>query len=830
MLLNLRRRAISLRTCLVALMMVASVPMALFMSVQIVRDAQGEMQRMAAQLEATTAAAAAAVERELTASAESLALLAHASVLRAGDVEGFGAMLRSWPQPLLRRSWDAVFVLDERLQRSVYSSGPAPWQWPDGGGTADGGRLRVTGLVRSPDGTWAMAVAVRVGDGPYWLGAWIEAAYWQALLERTSLPEGGFATLYDGEHRIIARTMSPGRFVGGMLPPGAVARMGTRASGVHRAELLEGGDTYAAWQRLSQGGWGVGAGVPAQPLEARATQSMLRAFGIAAACLLAGVFIALRLARQVTRPLAALGAGQPWDGVLAVREVASLRDALGEVRAGEAAARQRLQHKADEFAAVFDGSPIGLAFAQDSSARQRRFNPALQSLLQPPEGGGAVQVSQDGQVIGFEQTPLAVAASTGRPVGATTLELRWEGSDALRIVVVQAVPLRDADGRPRGAIAAVVDVTDRQRAEQAAQRANEAKDRFLAMLSHELRNPLNAITSAAEVLQLLGDAGAQRTEAADARGIIARQTRHLAHLVADLLDMARVVAGDVTLAPAPLDLAALAAEQAARQAAAPGLAAHRVVLDLHAAWTVADRARMAQVLLNLLENARKYTPAGGSITLTTRSEHGRAVLEVSDTGRGIPAELQAQAFDAFVQGERRLDRQEGGLGLGLALVQRIVQLHGGTVGVRSSGQGSVFRVELPGAEPPRSDEPAGNPRRATPRHVLLIDDNADALQALRSALVLEGHEVHCASDGDQGLRRLLARRPEVAVIDLGLPGLDGYEVARRSRAAGFAGCLVALSGYSSQRDVRTAMKAGFDVQLPKPVDFARLREVLARPL
>jgi nitrogen-specific signal transduction histidine kinase/CheY-like chemotaxis protein len=396
--------------------------------------------------------------------------------------------------------------------------------------------------------------------------------------------------------------------------------------------------------------------------------------------------------------------------------------------------------------------------------------------------------------------------------------------------MAQAVPLRDAQGRPRGAIAAVVDVTERQRAERAAQRANEAKDRFLDMLSHELRNPLNAIVSAAEVLRLLGDDRGQRAGTADARGIIVRQSRHLSHLMNDLLDMARVVAGDVTLVPVPLDLAAVAGEVAGSAPGAVSQTAHRLEFDLRQAWTLADRARIRQLLSNLLENARKYTPAGGRIGIATRQEGADAVLEVSDTGDGMPPELMAQAFGPFVQGERGPDRRQGGLGLGLALVQRIVHLHGGTVTARSSGEGSVFRVALPRIDAPGPTPPPGARFSVTPRNVLLVDDNVDALRALRSALELEGHHVHSALDGESGLRLLLAERPEVAVIDLGLPGLDGYEVARRSRGAGYAGCLVALSGYGGPGNVRTALKAGFDVQLTKPVDFGRLRDVLARPL
>jgi CheY-like chemotaxis protein/anti-sigma regulatory factor (Ser/Thr protein kinase) len=227
------------------------------------------------------------------------------------------------------------------------------------------------------------------------------------------------------------------------------------------------------------------------------------------------------------------------------------------------------------------------------------------------------------------------------------------------------------------------------------------------------------------------------------------------------------------------------------------------------------------VLTNLIANALRYTPGGARIEVTVRRQGDDSVVEVKDNGPGIPAELLPTIFDLFVQGDRTLDRPKGGLGIGLTLVRRLVELHQGTVTAESSGQGSCFTVRLPNAPAP---EPVAQARPLPPRRrsVLLIEDNEDVRTALRSKLELDGHSVNIAADGVDGLARLLELRPEVSIVDIGLPGLTGLELARHARAAGYGGRMIALSGYGHQSDVRKAMVAGFDAYLVKPVDRAEL--------
>jgi signal transduction histidine kinase len=391
----------------------------------------------------------------------------------------------------------------------------------------------------------------------------------------------------------------------------------------------------------------------------------------------------------------------------------------------------------------------------------------------------------------------------------------------------------DGDGRAMQMIGVTVDMTDQKQAERAraqlteralaargeAEAASRAKDEFLTMLSHELRNPLGAISAATDVLDAAEPAS---TNAAEARAIIGRQTRNLAHMMNDLLDVGRVIAGKILLARDKVNLAAVVRRVRETLAITGDAKDHEVRLELDEVWADGDAVRIEQVVTNLLTNAMKYTPPGGRIEVAVRREGDFAVLEIQDSGIGIPPKLLSHIFDLFVQGERPLHRRDGGLGIGLTLVRKLVELHGGTVGAESSGQGSRFTVRLPAVAAPQvQDKDALPPSRR--RKVLVIEDNDDVLAALRSKLELDGHSVSTAADGIEGLTRLLKQKPEVSIVDIGLPGLTGYELARHARAAGYAGRMIALSGYGAERDSKAALVAGFDAYLVKPVDRDQLR-------
>jgi signal transduction histidine kinase len=448
-----------------------------------------------------------------------------------------------------------------------------------------------------------------------------------------------------------------------------------------------------------------------------------------------------------------------------------------------------------------------------------------------------VQVFDQGRLLGAHEQPLRRAADSGCEIGPLELELRSAGQPT-RHVLVRALPLQGRAQHVRGAVAAVVDITDRKLAEreraalveaaqaarQQAEAASQAKDEFLAMLGHELRNPLGAIASAVSILNRVDAA----TDAAvNARLIIGRQTRHLAHLMDDLLDVGRVISGKVRLAPQRFELGALIERVVATFEVTGQARGHDLRLALDQAWVEADATRIEQVVSNLLGNAFKYTPPGQRIDVTLHHRDGRALLDVSDHGPGIAPALLPRIFDLFVQGERPIDRPGGGLGIGLTLVRRLVELHGGEVSARSSPAGTSFLVCLPAVEAPPAQAPrAAEPARKAQR-VLVVEDNADALSVLKTMLELDGHAVSTAADGERGLALLLGERPDVAIVDIGLPGLSGYEVALRSRRAGYAGKLFALSGYSGSQDVQQARRNGFDAHLAKPLDRQRLHALLA---
>jgi PAS domain S-box-containing protein len=404
--------------------------------------------------------------------------------------------------------------------------------------------------------------------------------------------------------------------------------------------------------------------------------------------------------------------------------------------------------------------------------------------------------------------------------------LRWE-----------VHPWRNERGEVSGIILFSEVITRRKQAEDALKEADRRKDEFLALLAHELRNPLAPIRTA---LHLLAVPGVDAPVAARARDVMERQVHHLIRLVDDLLDVSRIMRGKIELRREPVDLADVIAR--ATEAAQPVLDARgqelTVSLPPQPLRLEADPVRLAQVVGNLLNNSAKFTAGAGRITLTAAREGEEVVLRVRDTGIGIPADMLAQIFEPFVQGDRSLDRARGGLGIGLTLVRRLVDLHGGRVEAHSAGpgQGSEFVVRLPALQPAaRADGAgaeggqAGPGPRAPSRRVLVVDDNVDAAESLALALRLAGHDVRVAHDGPSALDAARAARPDVVLLDLGMPVMDGYEVARRlRREPGLDGVrLVALTGWGQEEDRRRTREAGFDGHLVKPVEVDIIQAVLA---
>jgi signal transduction histidine kinase len=380
-------------------------------------------------------------------------------------------------------------------------------------------------------------------------------------------------------------------------------------------------------------------------------------------------------------------------------------------------------------------------------------------------------------------------------------------------------------------------VSEKIRAQDSAQaaarlaEANQAKDQFLAMLAHELRNPLAPIRIAT---QIIGHGPASPSDIQKAREIMDRQVGHLARLLDDLLDVARITRGSIELRKESVDLATVI--EAALETSRPLIEQHghtlAVSLSEERLWLDADPIRLAQVVTNLLNNAAKYTPPHGHIAVAASLEGRQAVLRVRDDGIGMAPELVSRVFDLFMQGDRSLAHVSGGLGIGLTIVRKLVELHGGTVSATSEGRGwgSEFVVRLPivGAPAATSGVPAGEVRRLPPLRILVIEDNADTRELIRALLARDGHRVRVADRGASGIDLAHSVRPDVALVDIGLPDVDGYEVGRRIRAIlGESVRLIALTGYGQAEHRQRSEDAGFDAHLVKPVSEQLLRETLA---
>ena len=415
-------------------------------------------------------------------------------------------------------------------------------------------------------------------------------------------------------------------------------------------------------------------------------------------------------------------------------------------------------------------------------------------------------------------------------------------SGGYRWTLGRALPVRDESGEIVRWMGTLTDIHEQKQAEEALKDAARRKDEFLAMLAHELRNPLAPVRNATALLRRFingGDEGAQ-----SALNVIERQVRHMTCLIDDLLDVARISRGKIEIRKEEMDLLEVVSHtvedfQSDYHARGVNLKAEITSEPL---YLEGDRTRVAQVIGNLLHNALKFTEPGGQVTVRLvreeksnlkRTGYGVAVLEIADTGAGIEADIVANLFNPFIQANQGLARSKGGLGLGLALVKGFVELHGGTVEAHSDGpgKGAVFTLRLPLVQK-RDSQPVKNETALPRQHlrILLIDDNADMLQTLSMLLGIEGHQVITAGDGESGLQAIRENLPDLVLCDIGLPGLlDGYAVARAVRAdPKLAGLfLVAVSGYGQERDRQRAKDSGFDSHLLKPLDFGELAKVLA---
>jgi PAS domain S-box-containing protein len=518
-------------------------------------------------------------------------------------------------------------------------------------------------------------------------------------------------------------------------------------------------------------------------------------------------------------------------------------DLTEQIRAQELRiSEQRAVSRAAEFEALLDAVPAAVFIARDREATQMHGNRLTYELLRLPEGTevsksaplppGNFRVLKDGVEVPPQELPVQLAAAQGIEIRSSELQIVFDDGTARRWIG-NATPFVDESGTPNGAVGAFIDITERVRAEEALREADRRKNEFLGVLSHELRNPLAPIRNAIHILNRAPEGSDQ---AARAKAVIERQTNQLTRLVDDLLDVTRISRGKIQLRRGRVELTELVRQVVEDHR--PIFASRNIALSLRIdagpQWTDADAMRIAQVIGNLLQNAAKFTNTDGHVIVSVGQDGpSHAMIQVADDGIGITPEMLRHVFEAFSQADESLGRGGyGGLGLGLALVKGLVEMHDGRVEARSPGlgKGTEFTISLPLLRdagmplesPPTATAAAGRLR------LLVIEDNLDGAETLKEILEMGGHEVAVAHEGQAGIATAHSFKPDVVLCDIGLPGFDGYEVARQIRAdPSISPTLIALTGYTRPEDQRRAFKAGFDHHLGKPVQILDLERVLA---
>jgi signal transduction histidine kinase/ActR/RegA family two-component response regulator len=512
----------------------------------------------------------------------------------------------------------------------------------------------------------------------------------------------------------------------------------------------------------------------------------------------------------------------------------------GPFASHEGLSREELRQRLQSLQGILAHAPVPIAIAHDAECQVISANHALSRLLGlPPEANISLtpapgdwplyRIQRNGVDIPPDELPMQYAIAHRTRVSNEIELVRGDG----KVIYVQndVEPLFDTHGVIYGCVSVCVDLTDRRLAESALRDADRRKDEFLATLSHELRNPLAPIRTALEVMRI----GRDNWELVEkARATMERQLAHLVRITDDLLDVSRITQNKVELRRERIDLRS--ALHSAIESTRPLIDAQgqTLALDLPRVpiWVNADFTRLSQVFANLLNNSTKYTERGGQITVQLTADELQSTVIVSDTGVGVPPSMLARIFDMFTQVQEFRDRTQGGLGIGLTLAKRLVELHGGTIDAASEGadRGTTFTVRLPlsalleRAATERAAEASGS----SECRVLIAEDNPDAAEMMRVMLSFKGHDVRVASNGLQAVAIAEQFDPHIGFLDIGMPGVDGYEAARRIRdLLGSRIVLVALTGWGQDEDKRRSKEAGFDHHLTKPPEPEVLDQLIA---
>jgi PAS domain S-box-containing protein len=854
-----------LRWHLALLILGAVLPVVVFSAWMLGKLLQQERDTWQIRIEEKAAQLTAAVDNELRQTITALEVLGLSRAVAAGDLEVVHTLARRLvaAQP----AWENLQLLGPRGEhllnaRVPYGSSLPALNRPDLPARAARERIPVvsdlvSGVVANRFLTVVYVPVILNGAPKYVLAAAIETVNWQEMLA-SRLGSGLEGVILDRQFAIVASTIRrEGDDARTPQPSFLDAMASGEIAGGRRTPLVNGLPGYGAY-RKSSFGWSVGAFVPAEAVDAP-VRSMLSALATGFVLLIvAGLSLAALLARRVGATITQLvasvravsngGAALPVDSRIA--ELREAGEALHDTAALLAGRLKELRTSEAKLRAVFRSLAQGLVYydargrvEEASDSFQADHGKGIYGLTDSGTEHAAKIIRADGSLLPPEDQPAMVVLRTGKPVHRVELGVvSRDGRVSWKIV--DADPVFDDRGELLGAVATFFDTTALKRAEEALRRANEQlresdrrKDEFLATLAHELRNPLAPIRNATHLLGVQS-AGDERFRTA--RDIIERQVQHMVRLIDDLLDVSRISRGKLELRRQRLALSTVL-EQALEQSR-PHLAHHEVTLRLPAGaiHVNGDPVRLAQVFSNLLNNAGKFTPKGGCVEVSAERCGPSVTVKVKDTGAGIAPEHLPHLFRMFAQGGSPVDRAQEGLGIGLALVRGLVEMHGGSVEARSEGlgKGSEFVVRLPVCLDPASSRDgsmaatAGTNGSIAGRRVLVVEDNADSAQSLALLLRMAGADATTANGGIAALGEARSAPPDAILLDIGLPDIDGYEVCRGIRAEpwGRTVPMIAMTGWGQEEDRRKSKAAGFDAHLVKPVDPSALMKTLAELL
>jgi PAS domain S-box-containing protein len=695
---------------------------------------------------------------------------------------------------------------------------------------------------------------VRDGTLKYVLTACVRPQAISHLLSAQRLPQDWFGVVLDGSGHFVTRTIDPERNLGRPASPSLRAALDRNAEGWFYGNTLEGTRFYTAYNRSAYSGWTVALGIPASVVEAEFRRSLLVVvfFGLLFLALATG--LATFLSKRTARSIKALsdmaedfGSGKslpPADYVPSrVSELEIVREAfVNAARLVQERSEERdrvvaeLRQVSERLELAQEAGGLG-SFERNLVTGENKWSASQEKLYGLPPGKFAGTYEAWKRLVHPDdlaavENAVRISAETMSPLVAEFRIIRPDGE--IRWLATQCRVFADETGRACRLVGVNIDITARKKAEEALKEADRRKDEFLAMLGHELRNPLGIISTSVELLRWEGPADSTLTEL---RAMMERQVEHMSQLLDDLLDISRINRGQIRIKKEPCNFT-----QTVREAAEdfrPRLEGTGLELIVAAPdrplWLMGDRTRLVQVIGNLLRNAQKFTDIGGRITVQLdQTSDSTAALTIQDTGTGMEPEVLARAFEPFSQANSGLDRRGGGLGLGLALVKGLIDLHGGTVAAHSEGpgRGSEFTIRLPLAPPPAPTQQIYEPSVQNVRRyrILIIEDNPLGARTMRMLLTRLGHSVEVAHSGPEGIGVVRRLRPDIVLCDIGLPGMDGYAVARAIRAEPeLSGVrLLAITGYGQAEDERRSLEAGFDMHLTKPVDLKKLQELLSQ--